>query len=102
MRHIGQPGHDLTSLANKLCCLGHHLIRSGLGFLELLNIRSKLGLLLHDKCHLAIELFVVHIHHEDLLSKVKESLAKGLPITKRAIQRWPSAAARDQHSTREV
>jgi hypothetical protein len=23
--------------------------------------------LLQDKCHLSIELFVVHIHHEDLL-----------------------------------
>ena len=49
---------------------------------------------------LAVELFVVHIHHEDLLSKVKESLAKALPITKQAIQRC-ALAARPRNLTKK-
>jgi len=59
----------------------YHLLRLRLRFLELLNIRSKLRSLLHDTAILRSN-FVVHIHAEDLLSEVKESLAKDVSISK--------------------
>src|SRR5258705_2538665 len=59
-----------SHLGHNLCGLGHNVIRSGLRLLQLLNIRSKLGLMRHDKIHLSFDFFVVH--YEDLLPSVRE------------------------------